>query len=231
LPTDEFRGRSGSGMYGDFTVMVDHMIGRVLQKLDDLKMADETIVIFTSDNGPVWYDADVERLGHDSAGPWRGMKGDAWEAGHRMPFVVRWPGRVTPGTVSKQTICHTDMLATCAEVIGARLSDDAGEDSFSLLPTLLGKQGDKPLRPATVNVSARGVLSVRQGPWKLITDLGSGGFSQPSRVKPTPGGPRGQLYNLSEDPGETTNLWSDQPEIVERLAKLLQQYKSDGRSR
>ncbi len=231
LPTKEFRGRSGAGMYGDFTVMVDHMVGRVLKTLDDLQMANNTLVIFTSDNGPVWYDADVQRLGHDSAGPWRGMKGDAWEAGHRMPFVVRWPGKVTPGTVSEETICHTDLFATCADVIGADLPDDAGEDSFSILPTLMGEKNDRPLRPATVTVSARGVLAIRQGPWKLITGLGSGGFSQPSRVKPEPGGPRGQLYHLSNDPGETTNLWSEQPEVVDRLTKLLQQYKNNGRSR
>jgi arylsulfatase A-like enzyme len=231
LPTEEFRGRGGAGMYGEFTVMVDHMVGRVLRKIDDLKMAEETIVIFTSDNGPVWYDADVERFGHDSAGPWRGMKGDAWEAGHRMPFVVRWPGKVAPGTVSEQTICHTDLLATCADVIGTDLPHDAGEDSFSMLPTLLGKQGDRPLRPATVTVSARGVLSVRQGPWKLITGLGSGGFSQPSRVEPEPGGPKGQLYNLNDDPGETANRWSEHPDVVARLTKLLQKYNNDGRSR
>jgi arylsulfatase A-like enzyme len=231
LPTEEFRSRSGAGMYGDFTVMVDHMVGRVLKAMDDLEMADDTLVIFTSDNGPVWYDADVDRLGHDSAGPWRGMKGDAWEAGHRMPFVVRWPGKVAPGSVSNQTICHTDMLATFADVIGVSLPEEAGEDSFSILPTLLGEQGERPVRTVTITVSARGVLAIRQGPWKLITELGSGGFSQPSRVKPEAGGARGQLYNLSDDPGETTNLWLEQPEIVDRLTRLLQRYKSQGRSR
>jgi arylsulfatase A-like enzyme len=159
------------------------------------------------------------------------MKGDAWEAGHRMPFAVRWPGKVAPGSVSDQTICHTDMLATFADVIGVSLPEDAGEDSFSILPTLLGKQGERPVRPATVIISARNVLAIRQGPWKLITELGSGGFSQPSRVKPVAGGPRGQLYNLSDDPGETTNLWNEQPEVVDQLTKLLQQYKSQGRSR
>jgi len=231
LPTEEFRGRSGAGMYGDFTVMVDHMVGRVLKTLDDLRMADDTLVVFTSDNGPVWYDTDVERLGHDSAGPWRGMKGDAWEAGHHMPFVVRWPGKVAPGAVSEQTICHTDMLATFADVLGVGLPDDAGEDSFSILPTLLGRQDTQPVRPATVTISSRGVLAIRQGPWKLIKGLGSGGFSQPSHVKPVPSGPQGQLYNLSHDPGETHNLWSEQPEIVNRLTDLLEEHKTRGRSR
>lgn len=231
LPTESFRGKSGAGMYGDFTMMVDHMIGRVLATLDDLKMAENTLVIFTSDNGPVWYDVDVERFGHDSAGPWRGMKGDAWEAGHRMPFIVRWPGHVAAGSVSDETICHTDMLATVADLIGANLPDGAGEDSFSILPALLSTQDDRPLRPATVNLSSRGLLSIRQGPWKLIAGLGSGGFSQPNRVKPKPGGPQGQLYNLDEDPGETNNLWNEHPDVVKRLMDSLDRYKKEGRSR
>jgi arylsulfatase A len=112
-------GKSGAGMYGDFTMMVDAEIGRILAALDKSGLAGDTLVIFTSDNGPTWYEADVERLGHASAGGWRGMKSDAWEGGHRMPFIVRWPGRVKAGTVSEQTICFTDLLATFAEICGA----------------------------------------------------------------------------------------------------------------
>jgi arylsulfatase A-like enzyme len=231
LPTEGFHGRSEAGLYGDFTVMVDHMVGRVLQTLDKLGIADDTMVIFTSDNGPVWYQADVERLGHNSSGPWRGMKGDAWEAGHRVPFVVRWPNKVAAGTVSEQTICHTDMMATMADIIGVNLPEDAGEDSFTILPELLGSKGEQPLRPATITVSSRNVLAIRQGPWKLINALGSGGFSKPNRVKPSADGPRGQLYNLSDDPGETKNRWNEQLEIVQRLLELLEQTKSNGRSR
>lgn len=231
LPTEEFHGRSAAGMYGDFTVMVDHMVGRLLQTLDKLGMTKDTMVIFTSDNGPVWYQADVERLGHNSSGPWRGMKGDAWEAGHRVPFVVRWPNKVAPGAVSGQTICHTDMMATLADITGVKLPVDAGEDSFTLLPELLGSKSERPLRPATITVSSGNVLAIRQGQWKLINALGSGGFSKPSRVKPSADGPLGQLYNLSDDPGETKNLWNEQPEIVQRLLELLEEIKSDGRSR
>jgi arylsulfatase A-like enzyme len=231
LPTDEFVGKSKASLYGDFTAMVDHMIGRVLTALDKMDMAEDTMVIFTSDNGPVWYDADVERLGHDSAGPWRGMKGDAWEAGHRMPFVVRWPGKVARSSVSNQTICHTDLMSTFADLLEVDLPDDAGEDSFTLLPELLGERRDEPLRPAMITSSANGTLAIRQGPWKLITALGSGGFSKPSRVPPVPGGPSGQLYNLNEDPGESNNLWSAKPDIVQRLTRLLEQTKASGRSR
>ena len=170
-------------MYGDFTVMVDAMIGRVLEAIAGAGMADDTLVIFSSDNGPVWFDKDVQRFGHDSAGGLRGMKGDAWEAGHRMPFIVRWPGKVKPGSVSDQTICFTDMLATFAAVVGIDLPGDAGPDSFNVLPVLLGDQPEKrPIRGPLVIPSANGTMTVKSGRWKLITTLGSGGFSKPSRV-------------------------------------------------
>ncbi|MEE8307058.1 MAG: sulfatase-like hydrolase/transferase, partial [Gammaproteobacteria bacterium] len=121
LPSKSFQGISGASMYGDFMAMVDYMIGRVLKALEDTGMEEETLVIFSSDNGPVWYDTDVQRLGHDSSGGMRGMKGDAYEGGHRMPFIVRWPGQVTPGSVSNQTISFTDVLATFAAVTGVNL--------------------------------------------------------------------------------------------------------------
>ncbi len=222
LPSPEFKGRSKAGLYGDFAEMVDAMIGRVLSALKQNGMADETLVIFASDNGPVWYDKDVGRLGHDSAGGLRGMKGDAWEAGHRMPFIVRWPDCVKPCSVTSQTICYTDLLATFADVLGVTLPDGAGEDSFSILPVLQGKQPeDKPVRGPVVVPSAGGFMTIRSGPWKLIDGLGSGGFSKPHRVKPSPGGPKGQLYNLDDDPGETKNLWQSHPEIVKRLQAEL----------
>jgi arylsulfatase A len=172
-------------MYGDFLMMVDHQIGRILKALDQAGMADETLVIFTSDNGPVWYPTDVERFGHDSAGGLRGMKGDVWEAGHRMPFIVRWPGKVQRGSVSRQVICFTDLLATFAAILDTELPRDAGEDSFDVLPVLLGAQpDDKPIRPAVVVPAMTGMFSIRSGPWKLIDGLGSGGFSQPRRIEP-----------------------------------------------
>ena len=232
LPSKKFKDSSGAGMYGDFTVMVDAMIGRVLQAIDDAKMTDDTLVIFSSDNGPVWFDVDVERFDHDSAGGLRGMKADAWEAGHRMPFLVRWPGHVKPGSVSRQTICFTDLLATFAELVGTELPHDAGPDSFSFLPTLLGKQPEEtPVRDSLAVVSGNGTMTIRSGPWKLITSLGSGGFSKPRRVKPTPDGPQGQLYNLHNDLAESTNLYQAEPEIVESLTKELSRLQTGGRSR
>jgi len=222
LPAPLFRGTSKAGLYGDFAVMVDAMIGRVLQMLENAGLANDTLVIFSSDNGPVWYDHDVTRFGHDSTRGLRGMKGDAWEGGHRMPFIVRWPGKVSAGSVSHQTICFTDMLATFADVVHVPLPEGAGPDSFSILPVLLGKQPEnKPIRGPLVIASANGLMTIRSGPWKLIAGLGSGGFTKPGRVQPTPGGPRGQLYNLDEDLAESNNLYLQKPDVVKRLSDQL----------
>lgn len=232
LPSEEFNGSSKAGMYGDFLVMVDTMIGRVLNALKQAGMSDDTLIIFSSDNGPVWYDLDVARFGHDSSGGLRGMKGDAWECGHRMPFIARWPGKVKPGSVSDQTICFTDLLATFAELTETRLPHEAGPDSFSFLPVLLGKQNEHdPIRKNLVIPSANGALSMRSGPWKLITVLGSGGFSKPRRVTPKPGGPIGQLYHLGRDPGETKNLYLEEPERVKQMMVELERIRTSGRSR
>lgn len=232
LPSKEFQGTSEAGMYGDFITMVDAMIGLVLTTLENAGMADDTLVIFSSDNGPTWYDNDVERFGHDSSGGFRGMKGDAWEAGHRMPFIVRWPGKVKPQTTSKQIICFTDMLATFAAVSGAGLPSDAGPDSFNILPVLLGEQAeDDAIRSSLVIPSASGGFSIRSGKWKLINQLGSGGFSKPSRIKPEPGDPKGQLYNLEDDPGEIVNLYASSPDIVQRLEAELKQIRETEKTR
>ena len=233
LPAEEFVGQSGAGMYGDFVMMVDQQIGRVLATLRKAKMDQNTLVVFTSDNGPVWYDADVKRLQHDSAGGLRGMKADAWEAGHRMPFIVRWPERVKAGSHSDQLVCFTDLLATFAEVLGVTLPADAGPDSFSFLPSLTGQPpAATPLRQQIVmQPGNRSLMTIRSGDWKLITGLGSGGFSKPSRVKPTPDGPQGQLYQLTTDLSERTNLYSRQPAIVQRLQAELKQIVDRGRHR
>lgn len=232
LPAPEFQGRSRAGMYGDFMEMVDAMIGKVLQALNEAGLAEDSLVIFTSDNGPVWYDTDVERFGHDASGGWRGMKGDAWEGGHRMPFIVRWPQRVQAGSVSHQTICFTDLLATLAAILEVDLPVEAGPDSFNLLPVWLGKHsGERPIRGPLVIPSANGTWSIRSGPWKLITALGSGGFSKPARVEPSTEGPRGQLYNLALDPGETDNLYLRRPEEVQRLQLELTRIRTSGRTR
>ncbi len=234
LPLPEFVGQSGAGIYGDFTMMVDAEIGRILAALDESRLAKDTLVIFTSDNGPTWYEADVQRLGHASAGGLRGMKSDAWEGGHRMPFIVRWPGRVNAGTVSEQTICFTDLLATFAEICGATLPKDAGPDSFSFLPVLEGVHpADQPIRaPIVMHAgSAASMMMIRSGDWKLINGLGSGGFTKPSSIKPKPGEPAVQLYNLRTDPAETTNLAVQHPDKVKELLSAMQANVDHGSSR
>jgi len=219
-------------MYGDFTVMVDAMIGRVLRSLDDVGLSDDTLVIFTSDNGPVWYEADVRRFAHDSSGGLRGMKADAWECGHRMPFIARWPGRVKPGSTTPEIICFTDLLATFAAIVGQPLPDKAGPDSFDFSRVMLGTQPkDQPVRDTLVLNAGNNTMVVRQGDWKLIAGLGSGGFSDPRRVKPVPGGPQGQLYDLSSDLAEENNLYQKHPEIVQRLTSELARVKKSEQSR
>ncbi len=231
LPSPEYRGSSRAGIFGDFLVMVDAMIGRVLKSLEKTGMSKNTLLFFCSDNGPVWYDTDVQRFGHDSVGDLRGMKADAWEGGHRMPFIARWPGKIQAGSVSGQTICFTDMLATVAAVADAELPPNAGPDSFDILPVLLGKQPEaKAIRGPLVIPARRGMMSIRSGHWKLITGLGSGGFSKPAYIKLQPGGPKGQLYHLGNDLAETRNLYMEKPDIVKslqgKLAQILNQTKT-----
>lgn len=232
LPSPEYIGRSKASLYGDFAVMVDDMIGRVLKSLQEAGMQDNTLVIFTSDNGPVWYEDDVKRFGHDSSGGLRGMKADAWEGGHRMPFVVRWPGKVEAGSTSDEMICFTDIMATLAAIVDYRLPRDAGPDSFDFLPVLLGTQPSyKPVRRHLVMKSGGGLMTVRWGDWKLIDGLGSGGFSKPKRIKPTDGKPRRQLYNLATDPGETKNVLWENPKAVGELLRVLKKTVDGERTR
>lgn len=232
LPAPEYVGRSGAGMYGDFMVMVDDMVGRILKALDAADMSQDTLLVFTSDNGPVWYDTDVARFDHDASGGLRGMKADAWECGHRMPFLVRWPKRVQANSDSGKLISFTDLLATLADVTGSTLSADDGPDSFSFLPELIGNQeSSAPQRTDLVLQSGNGFRMIRSESWKLIDGLGSGGFSDPKRVKPNPGGPVGQLYDMIGDTAETQNVYADHPEIVDQLKFRMSTIVEPGRSR
>jgi arylsulfatase A-like enzyme len=231
LPSATFEGKSGAGLYGDFLTMVDAQVGKVLAALERAGMKENTLLFFSSDNGPIWYDRDVERFGHDSTGGLRGMKADTWEGGHRVPLIVRWPGVVEAGSVSHHLVSFTDLLATLAAVSGAELPAEAGPDSFSFLPVLQGTQDPaSPVREFLVVTSSH--TAIRSGPWKYIDHLGSGGFiSQPRTVEPEAGGPTGQLYNLEKDLGETTNLALEHPEIVERLSAELERILGSERTR
>ncbi|MGH7202151.1 MAG: sulfatase family protein [Planctomycetaceae bacterium] len=231
MPTDEFRGKSQAGHYGDFVAQVDDAIGQVLRALDETGLAENALVIVTSDNGSHWPVSDIEKFDHRANGPWRGQKADIWEGGHRVPFIVRWPGKIKAGSTSDQTICLTDLPATCAAIVGAELPQNAGEDSYDILPALLGTDEGRPIREATVHHSLHGTFAIRQGDWKLVLGLGSGGFTQPRVIEPKPGEPAGQLYNLAADPAEERNVYAEHPEIVARLRQLLENYKTRGRSR
>jgi len=226
LPPDFVKGRSKEGPRGDLVAWVDWSVGRVLDAIDRLKLTENTLLIMTSDNGP--------RHGaneHKSAGDLRGYKSHIWEGGHRIPFIARWPGKIKPATTSDEVICLTDLIATSAAILGKDLPDDAGPDSFNILPALLGRKLKKPIRPAIVHHSVFGVFSIRQDNFKLILDTKtSGGWVRPSGKKPEPGTP-GQLYDISKDPYEQNDLWEKRPDIVKRLTELLEKYKNQGHSR
>lgn len=232
LPIQEFQGQSGTNAYGDFVMQVDGTVGKVLEALERNKLCGHTLVIFTSDNGPAPH-ADFQELaeyGHRPSYVYRGHKADIYEGGHRIPFIARWPGHVKAGATCRDTTCLTDLMATAADINGISLPDNAGEDSVSMLPNLLGT-ATGPVREATVHHSVNGSFSIRQGKWKLVLCPGSGGWS-----RPRPGSqeaeqlPPVQLYDLSRDIGETMNVQDRYPEVVERLTNLLQGYVDGGRS-
>lgn len=231
LPTEPFQGSSGAGTYGDFAVQVDAGVGDILNALDEAGVAENTLVVFTSDNGAHWLPYEIEMFDHRANLNWRGMKADIYEGGHRVPFVARWPGNIEAGSVSDELISLVDLMATFASVAGQMLPDDAGEDSYDLTSVLLGESLEGPIREAAVHHSVNGTFAIRQGSWKLIEGLGSGGFTQPVSVEPGPGDPLGQLYHLGDDPGETNNLYAEHPEVVERLSALLDRYREQGYSR
>lgn len=228
VPREEFRGKSGAGNYGDFVVETDWTVGRILDALKRNGLDENTLVIVTSDNGAHTEPLKLEKqYGHRGNSIYRGQKSDAWDGGHRIPFVARWPGKIKEGTSCGQTICLTDLLATCAAIVGTDLPDDAGEDSADTLPLLLG--GDGPVREATVHHSIAGDFAIRQGPWKLVLCKGSGGWSLAEKAVPADAPPM-QLYNMQDDPREQENLYDAHPEIVARLKGLLEKYQREGHS-
>ena len=234
----QFKGRTKAGPHGDFIHELDFIVGELMQTLEKLGVADNTLVIFTSDNGPettsvVHMRADY---GHDGARPWRGVKRDQWEGGHRVPFIARWKGNIAPGSTSTQTICLTDIMATCAAITGATPPDNAAGDSFNLLPVLLGKDGGEPVRGFTLHQTISLALAIRQGPWKYLDHRGSGGNDynkgemQPFALPDAEPSAPGQLYDLDADPGETNNLYFKEPDMVEKLKALLESSKANGRN-
>ncbi|QNN23112.1 arylsulfatase [Planctomycetales bacterium ZRK34] len=230
-PSEKWKGKSGISDYADFVMETDDSVGQLMAALDKAGIAENTLIIFTSDNGcsPAANFGELAKHGHDPSYVFRGNKADIYEGGHRIPFIVRWPAQVKAGSTSDQTLCLTDFMATAADITGAKLPGNAGEDSVSILSAMKG-QADQPLREATVHHSINGSFSIRQGPWKLELCPGSGGWSNPRPGKATKGMPPVQLYNLDADIAETQNLQAEHPEIVKRLTGLLTQYVESGRS-
>jgi arylsulfatase A-like enzyme len=240
LPTKEFAGSTPS-LYGDFVRQIDADVGRLTAALERLGLAQNTVVVFTSDNGfaPA---ADFPRhrsFGHDPSAGMRGVKSDAFEGGHHIPLIVRWPGVTPPGTRCTELVGQLDFYATWAEWLGAKLPDNAAEDSSSLLALLRGQPSPASRRDSLVHHSADGEFAIRQGRWKLLLCPGSGGWSPPTR-SPSPwtqpkaddftGLPPFQLYDMVADPAETKNVAAAHPEIVQRLGRLLRTTIERGRS-
>jgi arylsulfatase A len=241
FPSDQFNGKTNSGPHGDFIFEMDYIVGELLTTLDNLGIAENTLVIFASDNGPEVVTMKYMRIDHhhDGARPWRGVKRDQWEGGHRIPFIVRWPGKVKEGSISDQLMSLTDIMPTCAHIVNAKLPVDAAEDGYSMLPELLGKQGDKPIREYMLQQTNTLELSIRHEKWKYLDHKGSGGNDYSLRgiwgMKEYAIGDRdpdapGQLYNLEDDPGETNNLYSKYPEIVDEMKSKLTYFKESDRS-
>jgi arylsulfatase A-like enzyme len=225
------KGKSKAGLYGDFVEEMDAAVGRILEAIPD---PSNTVVIFTSDNGGLYHtwtpeEADdkagykptargleVAKYGHHGNGELRGTKADIWEGGHRVPFLVRWPGKVKAGSVSPALLGLTDMYATLAQIAGAKVPPDNAEDSISQVDVLTGKA--KEVRTSIVHHSVRGVFSMREGSWKYVPSRGSGGFSSPQQVQAE----GGQLYNLAADPRETTNLYATNRKKADEMDAKLQ---------
>ncbi len=232
VPTNKWKGKSGIGTYGDFVMQTDDLVGQVVKALDESGLSENTIVIVTSDNGcsrAAKFDK-LESHGHFASAQYRGSKADIWEGGHRVPFLVKWPKVIEAGSVSNELTCQTDLLATCADLLGKTLPANAGEDSESILPVFNGKPIAS-TRSGVIHHSVSGHFAYRQGNWKLLLAKGSGGWTAPNEKAATEAGaPIAQLYDLEKDPGETTNLYASHPEVAERLLAQLKTDVNRGRS-
>ncbi|NLX98852.1 MAG: arylsulfatase [Rhodopirellula sp.] len=227
---EPWRGKSGlDSAVADLVMETDDVVGRVLLALRENGVEDKTLVLFTSDNGfaPYVGAKELEARGHYPSGPLRGYKGDAWEGGHRVAFIARWPGVVEAGAVCDQLVHQADVLATVADIQGVKLPANAGEDSFSLLPLLRGAR--EPVRDHAVSHGSSGLPALRIGLWKMLFGpTGGGAWSKMSATEPD--GRPAQLYNLADDIGETKNLYADRPEMVRQMTERMERIVGDGRS-
>lgn len=235
LPLPSFRGRSGAGEYGDFCVQVDDTVGRVLAALQAVGAERNTLLLFTSDNGPERnaYER-IRRHRHYSMGALRGLKRDLWEGGHRVPFLARWPERIAPATTSAETVSLVDLLATALEVAGVPMPSGAGEDSLSLLPALLGGSVERQRRDAIVYHGIRGELAIRRGRHVYVDAPSGDGNGEPEWFRQERGytghEQPAELFDLEDDPQQARNLHAQRPELATELRGLLRRYVEEGRS-
>lgn len=234
LPSKEFRGKSGIGDYGDYVLMTDAMVGKVLKAVEESGEEENTIVVFTTDNGcsPAAGINDLISRGHYPNSIYRGHKADLYDGGHRVPCFMRWPVGVKPHHVN-QTICLTDFYATFADINNYKLKDSEGEDSYSLLKAIKSVKEITPIREATIHHSIKGEFTIRKGSWKLLMSPSSGGWSYPrpgkdDKVIKTL--PAVQLYDMTADPEEKNNVYDEYPEVVKELKAILVKYIREGRS-
>jgi len=223
VPSEKFKGSSGIGQYGDYVVETDWAVGRVMAALKEAKVDQDTLVVFTSDNASFAVPEVYETIqkGHRVNADFRGQKTDVLEGGHRVPFMFSWPAKIEAGQVSDQVICTTDIMATALAAAGLPLPDGTAEDSVNFMPLLEGEHGEGALREFTIHHSGSGLFALRKGHWKLIAGKGSGG-----RTKMPKGSAAVQLYDMAKDPGETTNLQAEHPEVVKELTALLETCKA-----
>jgi len=232
-PNKRFRGKSSIGAYGDFLLELDWSVGELLNALDRKGLADNTLVIFSSDNGAIQIYREVVKSatigGHKLNGPLRGQKTDVYEGGTRVPLLARWPGRIRAGSHSRALVALTDLLATFADFFGVDLPADTGEDSFSFLGALLDRRPRQVVREALVNDSFWNTFAIRRNDWKLILSQTSGGVTS-EKIPYDPDKPPGQLYHLGRDLSESVNEYSKHPKIIASLTELLKTYQQSGRS-
>ncbi len=230
MPDSLFKGTTALGTYGDFIAQVDNVVNLVTAKLKELGIDQNTMVIFSSDNGAPWALEDIQQYGHQSNWGRRGQKGDAWDGGHHIPLCVKWPDNIKPGATCRETVGLIDIFATLADITGQPLKNDEAEDSFSFRKVLDGDM-QTPTRDHLIYLSSAGKLAIKKGPWKYIEGIGSGGFTLPSKLLPVKNGPTGQLYNLTEDSLESNNLFLRKKEVVKELSGLLREISERGYSR
>lgn len=220
VPGQEFKGTSELGTYGDFISQIDNVVYRITNTLKSLNIEDNTLLIFTSDNGGHWSENDKLTYAHQSNWGSRGQKGDIWDGGHHVPLIVKWPARIKNASTLSHTVGLIDIITTLSDLTGQPIEDPYAEDSYSFYHILNGKLTE-PARDQIIYLSGSGKLAIKAGKWKYIDCLGSGGFTEPTLLKPVEGGPAGQLYNLELDPLEQNNLYLEEPEIVKQLSEML----------